>query len=164
MQHSELEYLLKAHHREAFLWARQCCYFDDELAKDILQQCYLKILEGKAKLHQPEKIKSWLFSIIRFTAIDELRKIGKIEALEENYDAVIPEEELEERNYDGIIQLLPLRQREVILAVFYHNMTIEEAAETLQITLGTARTHYERGKKKLKELILKTQLQQHNGQ
>lgn len=162
MQHSKLEHLLKTHHREAFLWARQCCFFDDDLAKDVLQQCYLKILEGKAKLQHPEKIKSWLYSIIRFTAIDELRKLGKTESLQENYQGVIPEEESEERSYEETIKLLPLRQREVILAVFYHNLTIEEAAETLQITLGTARTHYDRGKKKLKELILKTEtLKQH---
>jgi RNA polymerase sigma-70 factor (ECF subfamily) len=42
-------------------------------------------------------------------------------------------------------------------------MTIAESAEILQISLGTARTHYERGKKKLKELILKSQILEYHG-
>jgi RNA polymerase sigma-70 factor (ECF subfamily) len=54
-------------------------------------------------------------------------------------------------------------QQEVILMVFYHQMTIEQSAEVLQISLGTARTHYERGKKNLKKLILKAQSKAQNG-
>jgi RNA polymerase sigma-70 factor (ECF subfamily) len=54
-------------------------------------------------------------------------------------------------------------QQQVILMVFYHQMTIEQSAEVLQIQLGTARTHYARGKKKLKELILKSQTEANHG-
>jgi DNA-directed RNA polymerase specialized sigma24 family protein len=37
----------------------------------------------------------------------------------------------------------------VLQLVFYHGMTIEEAAEVMHISLGSARTHYDRGKKAL---------------
>ncbi|MBY5952030.1 RNA polymerase sigma factor [Algoriphagus marincola] len=164
MNHSELEKILKNHHREAYLWARQCCGFEDELAKDVLQICYLKILEGKAKLHQVEKVKSWLFSVIRFTAIDELRKKGNWVALQENYDLEDePPEKEDEFDYQKLLMQLSPMQREVMLMVFYHHLTIAESAEVLQISIGSARTHYDRGKKKLKELIENSQILEHDG-
>ncbi|WP_248602883.1 RNA polymerase sigma factor [Algoriphagus marincola] len=164
MNHSELENILKNHHREAYLWARQCCGFEDELAKDVLQICYLKILEGKARLQQVEKVKPWLFSVIRFTAIDELRKKGNWVALQENYDLEDePTENEEELDYQKLLMQLSPMQREVMLMVFYHQLTIAESADVLQISLGSARTHYDRGKKRLKELIVKSQNLEYDG-
>jgi RNA polymerase sigma-70 factor (ECF subfamily) len=45
------------------------------------------------------------------------------------------------------------RQRDVLHLVFYQEMTIEEAARVLHIPLGTARTHFERGKRKLRQQL-----------
>jgi RNA polymerase sigma-70 factor (ECF subfamily) len=133
------------------------------LAKDVLQQVYLKILEGKATLNDEEKAKTWIFSIIRYTAIDHLRKTGKIISIEDAEEIADIEEEIDLTDYKAIINLLPRMQQEVILMVFYHQMTIEQSAEVLEISLGTARTHYDRGKKNLKKLILIAQTKAENG-
>ena len=163
MNRTQLDHLLKIHHRDAYLWARQCCSFNDDLAKDVLQQVYLKILEGKATLNDEEKAKTWIFSIIRYTAIDHLRKTGKFISIEDAEEIAEIEEEIDLTDYKAIISLLPRMQQEVILMVFYHQMTIEQSGEVLQISLGTARTHYERGKKNLKKLILIAQIKAQNG-
>ncbi len=163
MNRQSLQQLLHSHHREAFLWARQCCGFDSELAKDVLQQTYLKILEGKAKLNEASKAKTWLFSIIRYTAVDELRKTGRMIPMDDSKELAEISEEVDYTDYEAIIKLLPSMQQQVILMVFYHQMTIEQSAEVLQIHVGTARTHYARGKKKLKELILKSQTEANHG-
>ena len=34
--------------------------------------------------------------------------------------------------------------------IFYQDLTIEETSATLGISIGSARTHYERGKKRLR--------------
>jgi len=48
---------------------------------------------------------------------------------------------------------LPGRQREILHLVFYQEMTIEEAAKVLNVSLGTAHTHFERGKARLRSLL-----------
>lgn len=160
MNRNQLETLLRQHHREAYLWSRQCCGFDGELAKDVIQQVYLKILEGQAKLKNEQFPKTWLFSIIRFTAIDELRKAGKWSSLESEAELVWEEAEAEGDNYEALVRRLPKMQQEVMLMVFYHDMTLEQTAEVMQLHIGTVRTHYDRGKKRLKEWIEKTRVTQ----
>ena len=45
------------------------------------------------------------------------------------------------------------RQQEVLHLTFYQHMTIEEAARVMDVSLGSARTHYERGKARLRHLL-----------
>ena len=52
---------------------------------------------------------------------------------------------------------LSKRQQEVLHLVFYQDLTIQEAAEVLAMPVGTARTHYERGKERLRQLLERTE-------
>ncbi|WP_158856359.1 RNA polymerase sigma factor [Lunatibacter salilacus] len=162
MKKSHLENLLKEHHQAAYHWSRQCCSFDEDLAKDVLQQVYLKILEGKASYKEKSQIKTWLFSVIRFTAAEWKKKVKNIYPLEAEFDVAETEQEVTAACHEELIEKLPERQKEVLLLVFYHNLTLEKAAEIMEISIGTVRTHYDRGKRNLKELILKKTQHENN--
>ncbi|MCL6260095.1 RNA polymerase sigma factor [Aquiflexum sp. TKW24L] len=154
-----LETILKELHSEAYHWSRQCCSFDEERAKDVLQLVYLKILEGKAVYKEKSQVKTWLFSVIRYTAYEELRKGNKNSSLDQLPDIAYEDDLPENDSHEALLQALPDRQKEVLLMVFYHDMTLEQCAEVMQLHIGTVRTHYDRGKKRLKDWIEKTRIE-----
>ena len=157
---SSIKQQLEKHHQESFGWSMCCCYRNEEHAKEVLQIAYLKVLEGKARFKQQSNFKTWLFSIIRNTAIDWHRKRNRerktysLTQASEKVTEASPQDEIIAKELNAIIQdaiqRLPGRQFEVLQLVFYHNLTIEQAAKVMNISLGSARTHYKRGKAQLK--------------
>src|SRR5712664_1831260 len=74
MDLSELKAELEKLHGASFGWALSCCRRDRAEAEEVLQTVYLKILEGKARYRGESNLKTWLFAVIRKTAITEHRK------------------------------------------------------------------------------------------
>lgn len=154
MNKNQLEYIYKQLHREAFLWARQCCSYNEEHAREVMQMVYLKVLEGKAKFHEKSNIKTWLFAVIRNTSFDYVKSQTIHVRLESITEIENEEQYYNDNDYEQTLKNLPDRQHQVLLLVFYHDMTLNEVTEVLNISIGSVRTHYDRGKKKLKELII----------
>ena len=161
MQPAALQSLMEEHHDESYRWALGCCRYDKELAAEVLQTVYLKILEGRARFQGRSQFKTWIFSVIRNTTVDLQRKHLRRLRLLQNVEQLgapppVPDHEQVEarsRLLVGALDQLSDRQRSVLLLVFYHEMTIEEAAMALEVSLGTARTHYERGKSRLRQIL-----------
>jgi RNA polymerase sigma-70 factor (ECF subfamily) len=149
-------------HAACFGWALACCRHDREEAEDVLQTSYLKALEGKAVFNGSSSVKTWMFGIVRKTASERRRGnvlrrllgrtlLGGSDA-PPTPEAVTSDREAQARLRRMLGTLSP-RQRDLLHLVYYQEMTIEEASEVLGISVGTARTHYERGKQRLRALI-----------
>jgi RNA polymerase sigma factor (sigma-70 family) len=158
MERENLESALEALHPASFGWALSCCHRDREEAEEVLQVSYLKIIEGKARFEGRSSFKTWLFAVIRHTALERfrwrrLRQIVFVErASPPRPDQILESSERTQRLMRALLEI-STRQREVLELVFYHDMTIEEASQTLGITLGSARVHYERGKRRLMTIL-----------
>src|SRR6266542_4976385 len=74
MDIAEIKAELERLHSTSFGWALSCCRRDRSEAEEVLQTVYLKILEGKALYRGESILKTWLFAVIRKTAITEQRK------------------------------------------------------------------------------------------
>ncbi len=74
MDEAELRVQLEQHHTLSHGWALSCCSRDPDLAEDALQTAYLKILQGRARYNGRAAFKTWLFAVIRMTALDERRR------------------------------------------------------------------------------------------
>jgi RNA polymerase sigma factor (sigma-70 family) len=161
MEDSELRTQLEKHHAAAFGWAMSCCARNSAEAEDVLQTVYVKILEGKATYKGTASFKTWLFSVIRKTAA-EVRRRNMLHSLKlmDFLPAALskkktnPVEQLEQNEMQTrlteALSTLSSRQREVLHLIFYEDFSLSEAADVMDIYIGSARTHYERGKKKLR--------------
>ena len=159
----EAERALEALHTSTFGWALTCCGFDRDVASDVLQSSYLRILEGKARFNGHSSFRTWVFGVVRRTAAEHRRRSFVRElalvrwARREVASNPCPtpeatsEQERTATYLRSLLARLSARQRELLHLVFYQELSIEEAAETLSISIGTARIHYERGKAALRE-------------
>lgn len=169
MPRPDLERELERVHPAAFGWALSCCAGDRSAAEDALQASYLKILDGRARFDGRSSFRTWVFGVVRRTAAEERRRarvrrwlpLSRLVAGAETEDgqedaetAVVRSEAT--RRLERALAGLPARQREVLHLVFYQELTIAEAAGVLGVGLGTARTHYERGKAALRRLLKET--------
>ena len=170
MDIAELKDELEKLHSASFGWALSCCRRDYAEAEEVLQTVYLKILEGKAQFRGESSLKTWLFAVIRKTAIGEYRKklvrslvfIGGLDRRNDSTPAAdLPGADFEkleiQKQFRVALAKLPPRQREVLHLAFYEDMSLSEAAGVMGISIGSTRQHYERGKRHLREWLSKTE-------
>jgi len=166
MDENAMQEQLAGLHADSFGWAVACCGGDALLAEDVLQIAYLKVMQGRARFDGRAALRTWWFAVIRHTAADERRRLWwrrlKHTAWAEKLLPTAPEPEAagaeldrsqRQAWFERALTLLPVRQREVLHLVFYQELTIEQAAAVMRVSLGSARTHYHRGKLRLRELL-----------
>ena len=165
VRNNDLRGELERLHPQSFGWALWCCRQRREDAEDVLQTVYLKVLEGRARFNGRSSFQTWLFGVVRHTAAEQRRRRWLREALLLKWFSNEPEaavqrgpeatlgEDGRNRRLRAVLNQLPERQREVLHLVFYQEMTVEEAAVALRVSVGTARTHFDRGKKRLRMIL-----------
>ena len=133
---------------------------DENLANDILQDVFLKILNNADKIAQAKSLQQYIYGITRNTTIDYLRKSTKKNSIENNY-ALISEEETQSLNatianccIKPFIKQLPYKYQVALTKSEFENISQKELAEQLKISYSGAKSRVQRGKEKLKQLIL----------
>ena len=164
MDEAELRQQLERVHADCFGWAMACCRRDRDAAEEGLQTVYLTVLDGRARYDGRSSFRTWLFGVIRRTVAADRRKVwlrGLLltrEAGNLTPEApASPDAEVERDSYGHNVRhalaCLAARQREVLQLVFYHDLTVEESAAVMGVSVGSARTHYARGKARLALLL-----------
>jgi RNA polymerase sigma-70 factor, ECF subfamily len=158
MEAAGLEGELERLHPAGFSWALSCCGRRREDAEEVLQTSYLKILDGRARFDGRSTFQTFLFGVIRRTAAEARRR--NLLRLSKLSDWFLPRglpadpEQAASRN-ESVSRLrravarLACRQREVVELVFGQELSLQQAAQVLGVTVGSARSHYSRAKKRL---------------
>jgi RNA polymerase sigma-70 factor (ECF subfamily) len=148
---------------------------DRELAEDLAQETFVKVLNAIDSYKPAFKFSSWIFKIANNAAIDHLRRreLDTL-SLEGAPDATTPDrveattlqisdhaesalEELEARELgsaiERAIELLRPEYRSCILLRHVEGRSYEEIAEILDLPLGTVKTYIHRARAQLKQAL-----------
>lgn len=126
---------------------------DKQLAEDISQQCWLKIIDNSRCFRGDSSFKTWLFAIGRHSLIDELRRKNRMplqQAAEDTPPAsTVPELHLQQQHQrqqlGAALQALPFFQREALMlqlegfSLAQIAQITAEAEETIKSRLRYAR-------------------------
>jgi RNA polymerase sigma-70 factor (ECF subfamily) len=130
-------------------------------ADDLLQEVFVKIHNNIEELKDDYKINAWVYRITRNTIADYYRRNYKsIELLEVPDDLIVEADQDESPNTEiaaclkVMIDSLPEKYKEAIWLTEYENLTQKELGERIGISLPGAKSRVQRGREKLKEMLL----------
>jgi len=145
---------------------------NDQEAKDIAMEAFIKLWGQRDKFKDRENVKAFLWVITRNACFDYLRSIRRRNASHGEILYLSKEEErmasfksfdfeLIEREVIEVlsqIEALTPRCKDVVKLIFFHGMQVWEIAQQLNISPGTVRYHKTNAIKQLKNVLLKNNL------
>lgn len=144
--------------RIAYLYVK-----DIRTAEDIFQEVFLKVNEKMNTFEGRADFKTWLLRITINACKDYLRSayhtrvVPMYDFAEEQLSAEADFEQLERaetaETVKGAVMALPIHYRDVILCVYFQEMSMQAAAAALDISVGTVKSRLSRAKKMLKEAL-----------
>ena len=132
-------------------------------AQDLTQEAFIKALQRQDQLKDELKAAHWLSRIATNTAIDFLRRNGRVSFCEMDLAPEAPSESPEEtllrsehRDYlaDGLRLLTP-RERAALLLRDVEDLPAEEVARRLDCSKATVRSHIANARTKLRRYMEK---------
>ncbi|AST89863.1 sigma-70 family RNA polymerase sigma factor [Sutcliffiella sp. NC1] len=141
---------------------------DRQLSEELVQDTYVLAYKRIDQLHDNDKIKSWLTSIIMNLARSHMRKWSFKNVLL-TFDSTplmskgSPTDELEQKLLNVMdnkliykeIQNLSYKYKEIIVLFYYNELKTNEIAELLKMKENTVKSRLKRGRVLLKENLLK---------
>ena len=136
------------------------CYaylHDEELARDAVQETFLKAYRHMSTFRESASEKTWLTRIAINTCKDMrrsgwFRHVDRRITLDKLPEPAAPAQAGEQRLTVEIMKL-PLRYREAALLCWYQGMTCAEAAQTLQISHQAVSSRLNRARRKLRAAL-----------
>lgn len=132
---------------------------DEELAKDIHQDVFLKIQTKIHQLKHTSKLTSWVYQITRNAIIDYFRKAKNKNVSIDELDIPLTEEE--NFNYSNLtscinqkIKELSADHKKAIILTSFKNFSQKELSEHLKMSYSGAKSRVQKAREVLKENIL----------
>nr|WP_321222353.1 sigma-70 family RNA polymerase sigma factor [uncultured Psychroserpens sp.] len=122
---------------------------DVAIADDLVQETFIKVHTKLNTLKNDDKVKSWLFSIARYTVLDYFRQRNLVyETTDEDF--VFEDHKLEHTKADclrGIIKSLPKKYRDPLFLSDIKGVKQTLVSKQLNLPLPTVKSQIQRGRK-----------------
>jgi len=135
-----------------------------EAARDIVQDTWLAIVRGLARLDDPARFRPWAYRIVKNKCVDwTRRRVVQRAATEElrgratERADIDPAEQDETRQLRHVIDRLPDEQRMILALHYSEQMSIVEIAAVLGVPPGTVKSRLFHARNRLKEAMERTE-------
>tara|TARA_R110000764_G_scaffold227673_2_gene317905 strand:- start:772 stop:1305 length:534 start_codon:yes stop_codon:yes gene_type:complete len=132
---------------------------DEQVAKDIHQDVFIKIQTKIYQLQHTSKLTSWVYQITRNTIIDHFRRQSKNTIDISDFD--MPEEQADDFDYSRLtncisekIGQLSSQHREAIVLTSFQNYSQKELAMHLNISYSGTKSRVQKAREILKDQLL----------
>ena len=132
---------------------------DAELARDLVQECWIGIWKGMRRLKSPDRFRSYAFAVLHRRGSDHLR--GVISNRKAHADVGLdglPDQPVDAPQGEALairqaFAALPPDQRLAAHLYFVEGLTVPEIAEVQSIAQGTAKSRLFHARRKLKAAL-----------
>lgn len=154
--------LLMDTYQNRLYWHIRRIVVGHEWAEDTLQEVFIKVFQNFNQFQQNSKLYTWLYRIATNEALQQLKKIKKIQTVDDESYLYMQNlvTENSETNADDIqillqkaIQSLPEKQKLVFTMRYYDDLPYEEMSDILEMSVGTLKTNYHYAKQKIEDYI-----------
>lgn len=133
---------------------------DSDYAEDLVQECLVKAVANIDRFQPGTNMRAWLFVILRNVFLNDRRREARAPFsgyVEQESPSLArrgnQEDQADLNDLCKAFERLSLEQREVLLLVAIEGLRYEEAADIVQIPVGTVRSRLSRARQALRELL-----------
>lgn len=147
--HEQVQTLYEQHGRVLLAYAVSLLQ-DRSASEDVLQQVFVKLLQGRAAINGSPL--HYLYRAVRNTALNHRRDHSRETELTSNGHWLVSPPGKEDTGIalQAALSELPEEQREIVVLRVWGQMTLEEAALALDVSINTAASRYRYALAKLK--------------
>jgi RNA polymerase sigma-70 factor (ECF subfamily) len=156
-----MQALYARHHVKVFRFVLRLVR-NEASAQDLISEVFLDVWRQAARFEGRSAVSTWILAIARFKALSSVRRRKEAQLDEEKAERIedeadTPEVALQKKDTGEVLRQclakLSPDHREIIDLVYYHEKSVEEVAEIVDIPENTVKTRMFYARKKLAELL-----------
>ncbi|SFI75591.1 MULTISPECIES: RNA polymerase sigma factor [unclassified Bacillus (in: firmicutes)] len=159
--HDEFDYVIKEHWQDVWNYSFIISK-DTHLSDDITQDVFIKAFKNWHSFRNESSVKTWLLKITRNTALNHLKssyfkRISLVSFFRDDKEYLSAEQEFfnkeEVDEIWNIVLNLPKKYREILILDAKYELSYDEMAETLGVSIGTVKSRLHRARARISKIL-----------
>ncbi|MEK4936089.1 MULTISPECIES: RNA polymerase sigma factor [Bacillus] len=164
--HDEIDNVIREHWQDVWNYSFIITK-DTHLSDDITQEVFIKVFKKWSSFRNESSVKTWLLKITRNTALNYLKssyfkRISLVSFFRNDKEYPSAEKQfLQKETMNevwGIVLNLPQKHREVLILDAKYELSYDEIAETLGVSIGTVKSRLHRARARVSKILSEDEL------
>ncbi|MEN1936343.1 sigma-70 family RNA polymerase sigma factor [Paenibacillus sp. 102] len=164
--HDEIDCVIREHWQDVWNYSFIITK-DTHLSDDITQEVFIKVFKKWNSFRNESSVKTWLLKITRNTAFNYLKssyfkRISLVSFFRNDKEYPSAEKQFLEKEtmnevWDSVLKL-PQKHREVLILDAKYELSYDEIAETLGVSIGTVKSRLHRARARVSKILAEDEL------